>query len=111
MSIKATPAGVARGGMLLPEVSYRWRGTPGWNPASVLADLPPDPPKTVHPDRLKARALVLAEAQARRAEFARYRAEGWSVADATELVGVSVDTGRKYERRRKAEGGAGCSGC
>lgn len=93
--------------MLLPERPYRWRNQPGWNPAAVLADLPPDPPKPVHPDRLKSRALVLAEAQARRAEFARYRSEGWSVGDAAELLGISVDTGRKYERRRKAEGGAG----
>lgn len=82
-------------------VAYRWRGEDGWDPAA-LGPIRDDPGR--HLTKLEAGR------EARLREFTGYRAEGWTAAEAGELVGVTRDTANAYERNRKeraaAAGGA-----
>jgi DNA-directed RNA polymerase specialized sigma24 family protein len=101
MTVKAVPAGVARGGFMPEGRWYRWRGQ----------DWPVAPPEDLSPKlsaaaRGAVSAARIAEAEARREKFAAYRDEGLSVAEAAELTGVNVSTGRKYEKRRRGTGSA-----
>jgi len=101
MSVKAVGAGVARGGIAPEPRFYRYRGRQDWPPPLPPEDLSPKPSAAA---RGAVSAARLAEAAARRAAFYGYRDEGWSVAEAAELTGVNVSTGRKYEKRRHETG-------
>ena len=69
---------------------YEWGGRAGWNPA-LLGKMP----------------TVAQERAARAEKFARLRdEEGLSVREAAAAVGLAADTGRSYERRRRAAGAA-----
>lgn len=101
MTVKAVPAGVARTGYMPSGRWYRWRGQQDWPPPAPPEDLSPKPSAAA---RGAVSAARLAEAEARRKKFGAYRDEGWSVAEAAELTGVNVSTGRKYEKRRTGSG-------
>jgi DNA-directed RNA polymerase specialized sigma24 family protein len=103
VTVKAVPAGVARGGFMPEGRWYRYRGRQDWPPAVPPEDLSP---KLSAAARGAVSAARIAEAEARREKFAGYRDEGLSVQEAAELTGVNVSTGRKYEARRRGAGSA-----
>jgi hypothetical protein len=72
-----------------PFVPYRWRGTPGWNPAKAGSPWYGN------------NAEQAARAAARRARFAELREAGVTVRDAGREVGVGGSTARGYEQERK----------
>lgn len=85
--------GLAAGPNGLPDRKpYRYQGRPGWNPGAVTPAAP-----AVRPSPQEVREL----AAWRRARFAVLRAAGKTVAEAAAEVGVTADTGRKYETRRR----------
>lgn len=99
ITVRATGLGDSRNG--LPGAGpYRYRKNPDWDPAKNA--LPPRKPGSRRGVPNRAAAQV---AEDRRNRFAQYRAEGRSVAEAGELIGVSRETARKYERKRLKEAG------
>ena len=80
---------------------YRWRGQP-W----PVAPHEGSEPKPAHAASGTVSAARIAEAEARRATFYGYRDDGWDIAEAAELTGVNISTGRKYEKRRRETGAA-----
>lgn len=72
-------------------IPYRYKGIPGWNPATSPRPRQPRTPTAGH-----------LEKQARLAKFTRLRESGTSIPDAARLVGVSRQTGREYEKERLA---------
>lgn len=71
---------------------YRWRGTPGWDPANVVL--------STHPHVGVSQEVLRQEAAERRAEFARLREAGVGVAEAGARLGVTRRTATKYEAAR-----------
>lgn len=80
-----------------PVRPYRWRGIPGWDPA--LADVRPGPPGG---DRKGGCSLeVRSRSAARQARFAQLRAEGMTVKEAGQAIGVAWSTAKNYEWTRR----------
>jgi hypothetical protein len=91
--VTASTLGAARLSTLLPARPYRWRGTPGWDPAAAA------PIRKRDRDQNRAQEVLM---RARRAEFARLREAGTGVGEAAQQVGVGRSRGREYERDRLA---------
>lgn len=85
-------------------VPFRWRGTPGWDPAALgpIEGAAPYAPRHGAPQERMAQ---------RYAEFTHLREQGVNVVQAGARVGVSADRARRYEQMRKRElaGGEGVS--
>lgn len=81
-------------------VPYRWRGTPGWDPASAVPPRKPRPgPGRGHRG---ATPEQVARSRERQVEFARLREQGRSLASCARALGVGTSTVQKYEQARKA---------
>ena len=81
--------------------AYRWRGTPGWNPAEGRHSegVAPRPA----PQALRGSPRIRAEEKkARFAEFCKLRERGIAVRDAGLMAGVGHRAAARYERERKA---------
>jgi hypothetical protein len=78
-----------------PAVPYRWRGTPGWDPAKAGGT-----PGSSGGSQAGGTGQA-ARGAARRARFAELREAGVTVLDAGRQVGVGVAAARGYERGRK----------
>jgi hypothetical protein len=75
---------------------YRWRGTPGWDPAAAAAGRP------AHKGFGGCTPEVRARSQQRQADFAKMRAAGVNVREAAVRLGVALSTAKNYERARRA---------
>jgi hypothetical protein len=98
----ARGTGMASRAPYMPQQPYRWRKTPGWDPAA-LAPMQDGGPGFSAPEASRRRRA------ARLAEFTGLRLAGIPVAEAARRVGVNADTGRGYEKARLA-GGTACPG-
>lgn len=74
---------------------YRWRKVPDWEPGDVRFR------EDATPVGMRGGAAVTAERTRRMAEYARLRAEGLSVTEAGERLGVKRKTAGSYERERR----------
>jgi hypothetical protein len=80
-----------------PDVPYRWRRTPGWDPAK--AGGVPQTSGARGPAAFN--SAQVERGNARRARFAELRAAGVGVVEAGREVGVGRSSARDYERWRK----------
>lgn len=74
---------------------YRYQGRDRWSPGARIPEPPPD--IKISPQEMREAAA------ARRTRFAALRDAGKTVAEAAAEIGISADTGRKYETRRRKE--------
>lgn len=104
MSIKATSPTTGRPG---PSAGggYKRHRNPDWTPGVPDAGLPAEPPPRRRP--VGAAVKKQAEAAVNREKFNALRGEGKTVAEAREILGVHASTAYRYEKARRAQGGAG----
>jgi hypothetical protein len=87
--IRVTGSTLAQQGYAAPAAPYRWRGTPGWDPAAAVAE------RTSARGNLERRGRL-----ARLERFTELRAQGMGVTEAGAQLGLAPRTARGYEADR-----------
>jgi hypothetical protein len=109
--------GSPRNGLTVSATPYEYRGKRGWNPAagihldpSVVKEDKEAAAREAEQERRRAPEAASRPKAEKYSEFCEARDAGWGLEDASEYAGIAVNTGRKYERERRAAGTAVPSG-